>query len=207
MSNSKLEFDRNWKISIYSKVSKVASGFHHLKTRSVFHNYILGANFNVVGIWLWKSLFSVAPECWHHFCFRRLVTKYQDSRCHIHQRGVFSAPLFLRNRSFTVFVNLQKCLFFSSGNFVKWDIFKDTVFENQSKYHIWVFQCLHFPPIFVPLKLTCLVTLFDLQIDYFKSRIWIFCHFLPCYDLSGNTFWPRTSANFLQWLPDGQGVE
>ena len=168
MSNSKLEFDRNWKISIYSKVSKVASGFHHLKTRSVFHNYILGANFNVVGIWLWKSLFSVAPECWHHFCFRRLVTKYQDSRCHIHQRGVFSAPLFLRNRSFTVFVNLQKCLLFSYGNFVKWDISKDTVFENQSKCHIRDFQFWHFPPIYVLSKLTCLVTLFDHK-QFFKN--------------------------------------
>ena len=93
-------------------------------------------------------------------------------------------------------------LSFQLSNTAKFYKLNHTLFEYYS-------ECLisHFPPIFVPLKLTCLVTLFDLQIDYFKSRIWIFCHFLPCYDLSGNTFWPRTSANFLQWLPDGQGVE
>ena len=93
-------------------------------------------------------------------------------------------------------------LSFQLSNTAKFYKLNHTLFEYYSECLIW-----HFPPIFVPLKLTCLVTLFDLQIDYFKSRIWIFCHFLPCYDLSGNTFWSRTSANFLQWLPDGQGVE
>ena len=36
-----------------------------------------------------------------------------------------------------------------------------TVFENHPKCLIWIFQFWHFPPIFVLLKLTCLVTLFD----------------------------------------------
>ena len=34
-----------------------------------------------------------------------------------------------------------------------------TVFENHQKYRIWIFQFWHFPSIFVPFKLTCLVTL------------------------------------------------
>ena len=33
-----------------------------------------------------------------------------------------------------------------------------------------IFQFWHFPPIFVLLKLTCLVTLFDLKIRGFKAR-------------------------------------
>ena len=36
-----------------------------------------------------------------------------------------------------------------------------TMFKNHPKCRIWVFQFWHFPPIFVLLKLTCLVTLFD----------------------------------------------
>ena len=42
----------------------------------------------------------------------------------------------------------------------------DTVYENHSKTpHIpW-----HFPPIFVLLKLTCLVTLFDRKLQVFKN--------------------------------------
>ena len=36
-----------------------------------------------------------------------------------------------------------------------------TLFENHPKCCIWIFEFWHFPPIFVLLKLTCLVTLFD----------------------------------------------
>ena len=41
---------------------------------------------------------------------------------------------------------------------------KYTLFENYSKYRIW-----HFPPIFVLLKLICLVTLFDRKSQVFKN--------------------------------------
>ena len=42
---------------------------------------------------------------------------------------------------------------------------KYTLFENYSK----VFEFWRFPPIFVLLKLTCLVTLFDRKLQVFKN--------------------------------------
>ena len=45
----------------------------------------------------------------------------------------------------------------------------DTLFENHSKCRIWSFEFWHFPPIFVLLKLTCLITLFDLKLQIFKN--------------------------------------
>ena len=44
-----------------------------------------------------------------------------------------------------------------------------TVFENHPKCRLWMFQFWHFPPIFVLLKLTCLVTLFDRKLQVFKN--------------------------------------
>ena len=44
-----------------------------------------------------------------------------------------------------------------------------TLFENYSKCRIWIFSFWHFPPIFLPLKLTCLVTLFDRKLQVFKN--------------------------------------
>ena len=41
---------------------------------------------------------------------------------------------------------------------------KCTLFENYSKCLIWILAFWHFPPFFVLLKLTCLVTLFGWQI-------------------------------------------
>ena len=54
-----------------------------------------------------------------------------------------------------------------------------TLFENHPKCRIWILEFWHFPPIFVLLKLTCLVTLFDRKLQVFKnSPKWtIFCHF------------------------------
>ena len=56
---------------------------------------------------------------------------------------------------------------------------RSTLFENYSKCRIWVYEFWHFPPIFVLLKLTCLVTLFDRKLQVFKnSPKWnIFGHF------------------------------
>ena len=44
-----------------------------------------------------------------------------------------------------------------------------TLFENYSKCLIWIFQFGHSLPIFVPIKLTCLVKLFDGKLWVFKS--------------------------------------
>ena len=46
---------------------------------------------------------------------------------------------------------------------------KITMFENYSKCHIWIVLFWHFPPIFVLLKVTCLVTLFDRKLQVFKN--------------------------------------
>ena len=44
-----------------------------------------------------------------------------------------------------------------------------TVFENHPKCRIWIFDFWYFLPIFVLLKLTCLVTLFDRKLQVFKN--------------------------------------
>ena len=49
------------------------------------------------------------------------------------------------------------------------DLLKNTLFENYSKCRIWIFEFWHFPPIFVLLKLICLVTLFDRTLHVFKN--------------------------------------
>ena len=44
-----------------------------------------------------------------------------------------------------------------------------TLFEKYSKCRIGIFKFWHFPPIFVLLKLTCLVTMFDRKLQVFKN--------------------------------------
>ena len=44
-----------------------------------------------------------------------------------------------------------------------------TLFENHSKCRISIFQFWHFLPIFVLLKLTCLVALFDPKLQFFRN--------------------------------------
>ena len=44
-----------------------------------------------------------------------------------------------------------------------------TLFENCSKCRISIFEVWPFPSIFVLLKLTCLVTLFDRKLQVFKN--------------------------------------
>ena len=61
---------------------------------------------------------------------------------------------------------------------------------------IVAFEFWHFPPIFVLLKVTCLVTLYDQK--SLKMIFWIlafFTNFCPIKtDLSGNTVWPQASG-------------
>ena len=47
--------------------------------------------------------------------------------------------------------------------------FFSTLFENYSKCRICIFEVWPFPSIFVLLKLTCLVTLFDRKLQVFKN--------------------------------------
>ena len=69
-----------------------------------------------------------------------------------------------------------------------------TLFENHSKCRIWIFEFWHFPPIFVLLKLTCLVTLFDRKLQFFKnSPNWLFLAFL-------NSKCKRSSLRSQCWM-------
>ena len=62
---------------------------------------------------------------------------------------------------------ILSCIGFS----VRFLLYRDyaTVFENYSKCRIWIFELWQFPPIFVLLKMTCLVTLFDRKLQDFKN--------------------------------------
>ena len=54
-----------------------------------------------------------------------------------------------------------------------------TLFQNHPKCLIWVFQFWHFPPLFVKLKLACLVILFGRKHQVFiNSPNWLFLAFL-----------------------------
>ena len=89
--------------------------------------------------------------------------------------------------------------------------------KNYSKCRIWTIELWHFSPIFVLLKVTCLVTLFARKLQIFKNSpkltiFGIFMNFCPFKmshlifpisafstnfwpiksDLSGNTVWPQT---------------
>ena len=48
-------------------------------------------------------------------------------------------------------------------------LIKNTLFENHSKCRKLIFEFWHFAPLFVLLKLTCLVTLFDRKLQVFKN--------------------------------------
>ena len=56
--------------------------------------------------------------------------------------------------SLDVYANDQECQ-------VPFDHSRTTLFEDFSNRRIWIFRFEHFPPIFVLLKLTSLITLFD----------------------------------------------
>ena len=75
----------------------------------------------------------------------------------------------------------------------------DTLFEKYSKCRIWIFEFWHFPPIFVLLKLACLVTLFDRQLQLFKnSPNWpFFWHFQLTFVHSK---WKRSSLRLQCWM-------
>ena len=62
-----------------------------------------------------------------------------------------------------------------------------TLFKNYSKCRIWSFEFWHFPPIFVLLKLTCLVTLFDRKLRVFKNS--------PKWTIFGNFNWLLSTQN------------
>ena len=61
------------------------------------------------------------------------------------------------------------CIWKKVWNFSNYKREPSTHSENHTKCRIWIFQSWHFPPIFVLLKLTCLVTLFDRKLQAFKN--------------------------------------
>ena len=67
---------------------------------------------------------------------------------------------------------LQNLLVKLSFEWSRRDLREATLFKNYSKCRIWIFVFWHFPPIFVLLKLICLVTLYDskFQVCFLKTR-------------------------------------
>ena len=73
---------------------------------------------------------------------------------------------------FWITIFKKKIMILISKSVLNWS----TLFENYSKCRIWF---LNFPPIFVLLKLACLVTLFDRKLQVFRNLPnWRFLAFL-----------------------------
>ena len=74
------------------------------------------------------------------------------------------------------------------------------VFENHSKCRISGFQIWHFPPIFVPLKVTYLVTLFDCKFFQNLTIFGIFKYIFPTQNATFDLFNFGIFHQFLSFL-------
>ena len=99
------------------------------------------------------------------FIFQKLKI-FEFSRQKISLSNVMS---FLDLRHFCWFLNTVFGKVISNGLYLFLIFDLDTLFENSSNCRIWIFEFWHFPPIFILLKLTCLVTLFDRKLQVFKN--------------------------------------
>ena len=70
-------------------------------------------------------------------------------------------------KSIAVFTTVFQGLKYAS--LIRYVTMYATLFENYSKCRISIFEFWHFLPIFVLLKLTCLVTLFDRKLQVFRN--------------------------------------
>ena len=124
-----------------------------------------------------SSIFETKSMDWHHCCQRQW--RYSLANCQSFlspkelQLKVFCfASLSTKEKGILqlVFHYEYTWVLLPTWNFskMKEDILL-TVFENHPICRIWIFQFWHFPPIFVLLKLTCLVTLFDRKLQVFKN--------------------------------------
>ena len=77
--------------------------------------------------------------------------------------------MFLRSRFMAFFYRFFCNFFLRAFSKKVFGLWGPSLFENYSKCRIWIFEFWHFPHIFVLLKLTCLVTLFDRKLQVFKN--------------------------------------
>ena len=82
---------------------------------------------------------------------------------------------------------------------------KPTLFESYSKCIIWIFEFCHFSPIFVLLKLTCLVTLIDCKLQVFKNSpkctiFGIFNQLLSTQNVNVARFARNVEWDFFLWF-------
>ena len=107
----------------------------------------------------------VNPLCWYKGQWRQgFLNDYQKLSWLCHFVKMYCMKLFLNK------VPSKK---YTMNHFMS-ESTKATLDENHQKCRIWIFQFWHFPPIFVLLKVTCLVTLLGFQ----KSPKWTnFWHF------------------------------
>ena len=75
---------------------------------------------------------------------------------------------------------------------------KDTKFENYSEYRIWIVEFWQFRLIFVLLKVTCLVTLFDCKIHFLQKLAKLTWHFNQLFSTQ-NVNIARFARNMFYW--------
>ena len=114
-------------------------------------------------IFIWVNAFdrlSLSFNSQHcTFCNTEVIYGESLHSCVFKMRYNFSA-LNWQGVYKQILTHIEKCSFY---------YLKSMVFENHPKSRIWIFQFWQFLPIFVLLKLTCLVTLFDRKLQVFKN--------------------------------------
>ena len=105
------------------------------------------------------SDFVTKVQIWLQLCQRMkkiyATNKQKASRAATTQEINYTVSMW--HFPFCIFVHIGRC--YEQNNV--------TLFANYSTCRICIFEFWHFPPIFVLLKLTCLVTLFDRKLQVF----------------------------------------
>ena len=105
---------------------------------------------------------EMSTASWQKTCKKPFVTL---------QNASFFSPL-VKNRRRECNMKTVQMFLYSSHSLIQWLAYiwaKLILFKNYSKCRIWILEFWHFPPIFVLLKLTCLVSLFDSKLQVFKN--------------------------------------
>ena len=152
-----------------------------------FHKKLLIADNSI--LWSWKGFFvhwtkSAFPQHNHRmiqvgyqpYMMKWLPKAKLPKVCLLTSLGRLNLGAFLDIPLNTSILLLQKRLLNLTYLKVKHDFLNvrlfgtySTLFENYPKCRIWILEFWHFPPFFVLLKLTYLVTLFDRKLQFFKN--------------------------------------
>ena len=116
-----------------------------------------------------SNIWIFAPKV-HFLLISKAILSFRKRNLASHAKDNLFIALYLIWYAFVL--SIQSTVEFYKANVnllwpLKWNA--RTVFENHSKCRIWIFQFWHFPLFFVLLKVTCLVTLFDCNLQVFKN--------------------------------------